>query len=74
MSEQAASSQRPSGERTNLKDAIGNMLRTDSQWFQNFDEQVLKPVFLDSTSSPMTNRDEGLNSNRDSPRFMSSRK
>lgn len=74
MSEQAASSQRPSGERTNLKDAIGNMLRTDSQWFQNFDEQVLKPVFLDSTSSPMTNRDEGLNSNRDSPKFMSSRK
>ncbi|QLG72831.1 hypothetical protein HG535_0D05400 [Zygotorulaspora mrakii] len=44
-----------------LRDAFGNIFRSDSQWFHNFDEQVLKPVFLDSSTQSV--RDSG----RDSP-------
>lgn len=35
-----------------LKDSFGNIFNSDSQWFHNFDEQVLKPVFLDSNPQP----------------------
>ena len=35
-----------------IKEALGNIFNSDSRWFQNFDEQVLKPVFLDNNSQP----------------------
>ncbi|CCF59895.1 hypothetical protein KAFR_0I01140 [Kazachstania africana CBS 2517] len=34
----------------NLKETIGNIFRSDSQWFQNFDDNILKPVFLDTNT------------------------
>lgn len=44
---------RVSLETQRLKDTFGNIFfNSDSQWFQNFDEQVLKPVFLDSNPQP----------------------
>lgn len=36
-----------------LRETFGNIFNADSQWFQNFDEQVLKPVFLDSNLRPL---------------------
>lgn len=39
-----------------IKEALTNIFNSDSRWFQNFDEQVLKPVFLDNNSQ--TNREE----------------
>lgn len=33
-----------------IRDKIGNLFASDSQWFSSFDEQVLKPVFLDSNA------------------------
>ncbi|CAI4057706.1 hypothetical protein SUVZ_02G5620 [Saccharomyces uvarum] len=41
---------RPSIDKRNLRDKLGTIFNSDSQWFQNFDEQVLKPVFLDNVS------------------------
>ncbi|CAI4038308.1 hypothetical protein SMKI_04G6510 [Saccharomyces mikatae IFO 1815] len=42
--------ERPSIDKRNLRDKLGTIFNSDSQWFQNFDEQVLKPVFLDNVS------------------------
>ncbi|KAL3235063.1 Endosomal/prevacuolar sodium/hydrogen exchanger [Nakaseomyces bracarensis] len=58
---------RLSFDRANLKDTIGGILTTDSQWFQNFDEQVLKPVFLDSTATPEAHKASNDNSAMNSP-------
>lgn len=58
---------RVSFDRANLKDTLGGILRSDSQWFQNFDEQVLKPVFLDSTATPEAHKNSSANSNIASP-------
>ncbi|QHS72636.1 bifunctional K:H/Na:H antiporter NHX1 [Saccharomyces paradoxus] len=41
---------RSSIDKRNLRDKLGTIFNSDSQWFQNFDEQVLKPVFLDNVS------------------------
>lgn len=41
---------RSSMDKRNLRDKLGTIFNSDSQWFQNFDEQVLKPVFLDNVS------------------------
>lgn len=41
---------RSSIDKRNLRDKLGTIFNADSQWFQNFDEQVLKPVFLDNMS------------------------
>ncbi|EJS42159.1 nhx1p [Saccharomyces arboricola H-6] len=43
-------SERLSIDKRNLRDKLGTIFNSDSQWFQNFDEQVLKPVFLDNVS------------------------
>ncbi|EHN02862.1 Nhx1p [Saccharomyces cerevisiae x Saccharomyces kudriavzevii VIN7] len=37
---------RSSIDKRNLRDKLGTIFNSDSQWFQNFDEQVLKPVFF----------------------------
>ena len=53
----------PSGstqEGNNLKESISTIFRSDSQWFQNFDDHVLKPVFLDG--KPQTNGPSAQNS------------
>ncbi|EDO18904.1 hypothetical protein Kpol_1023p73 [Vanderwaltozyma polyspora DSM 70294] len=39
----------------NIKESIGSLFKSDSQWFQTFDEQVLKPVFLDSNAQNSVN-------------------
>lgn len=41
-----------SPDRKNIKDSLGTLFRSDSQWFQNFDDNVLKPVFLDNSPQP----------------------
>lgn len=51
---------RSSLDKQGLRDAFGNIFNSDSQWFHNFDEQVLKPVFLDS--STQSTRESGRNS------------
>lgn len=44
---------RPSLDTQQLRETFGNIFfNADSQWFQNFDEQVLKPVFLDNNLQP----------------------
>lgn len=48
----ATSPSRISFDAQNFKETFGNIFNSDSQWFQNFDEQVLKPVFLDSNPQP----------------------
>ncbi|QLQ78342.1 hypothetical protein HG537_0A05890 [Torulaspora globosa] len=49
-----ASASRVSLDTQQLKETFGNIFfNSDSQWFQNFDEQVLKPVFLDSNLRPL---------------------
>ncbi|CCE65165.1 hypothetical protein TPHA_0K00310 [Tetrapisispora phaffii CBS 4417] len=34
--------------RPSIKESIGNIFRSDSQWFQTFDDHILKPVLLDN--------------------------
>lgn len=46
-------------DRQQIKETLGNIFNSDSRWFQNFDEQVLKPVFLDNNSQQFR---EGSNS------------
>ncbi|SCV01339.1 LAMI_0G10880g1_1 [Lachancea mirantina] len=36
-------------DRQHLRDTFGTIFKADSQWFTNFDEQILKPVFLDNS-------------------------
>ena len=43
----------------NVKESLGTLFRSDSQWFQNFDENVLKPVFLDSNPQYSNNDNNG---------------
>ncbi|CCK69391.1 bifunctional K:H/Na:H antiporter NHX1 KNAG_0C02800 [Huiozyma naganishii CBS 8797] len=38
-------------DRTNLSNKLSGFFNPDSQWFQNFDENVLKPVFLDANDA-----------------------
>ena len=40
---------------SNIKESIGGFFRSDSQWFHNFDENILKPVLLDSNIQDNTN-------------------
>ncbi|KAH3899484.1 probable Endosomal/prevacuolar sodium/hydrogen exchanger [Saccharomycodes ludwigii] len=40
--------------RQSFRETVGSLFSND-QWFQNFDEQVLKPVFLDQPTGGMTN-------------------
>lgn len=35
-------------DKTHLRETINTIFQGDSEWFTNFDEQVLKPVFLDN--------------------------
>ncbi|SCU94353.1 LADA_0G08042g1_1 [Lachancea dasiensis] len=56
-SEVTHSSPRLSLERQHIKETLSTIFSADSQWFTNFDEQVLKPVFLDNVgegSQPKT--------------------
>ncbi|CAL9730995.1 endosomal/prevacuolar sodium/hydrogen exchanger [Monosporozyma unispora] len=39
-------------ERENLRNKFNGIFRSDSQWFQTFDDNVLKPVFLDNADAP----------------------
>lgn len=41
-------SSRVSLDRQHLRETLTNIFSADTQWFTNFDEQVLKPVFLDN--------------------------
>lgn len=50
-------SPRISEDKHNLRESLSGVFKKDSQWFQNFDEQILKPVFLDNTNSPSPNPD-----------------
>lgn len=63
------STSRPSLDPQQLRETFGNIFNADSQWFQNFDEQVLKPVFLDSNLQPIKENGNGspapLDNNRD---------
>lgn len=45
-------------DRQQLRETLGNIFNSDSRWFQNFDEQVLKPVFLDNNSQPFREGDD----------------
>ena len=45
------------------RDKLGRLFNSDSQWFQEFDEQVLKPVFLDSSNADSPNRPATPNKN-----------
>ena len=49
--ERMGSSPRLSLDRQHLRETLGTIFTADSQWFTNFDEQVLKPVFLDNSGS-----------------------
>lgn len=40
----------------NIRGALGNLLRSDSQWFSTLDENLLKPVLLDSSAQRGTRR------------------
>ncbi|CCC70619.1 hypothetical protein NCAS_0F01350 [Naumovozyma castellii] len=53
----------PDGKQQPLKDKLGRLFNSDSQWFQEFDEQVLKPVFLDSSNADSPNRPATPNKN-----------
>lgn len=55
-------------ERENMRKKFGGIFRSDSQWFQTFDDNVLKPVFLDNPgntpSQTGTNSPSALGSRR----------
>ncbi|AET39187.1 bifunctional K:H/Na:H antiporter NHX1 Ecym_4108 [Eremothecium cymbalariae DBVPG len=38
-------------DRKNIRETLSNILQGDAEWFNRFDEEVLKPVFLDNPSS-----------------------
>ncbi|CEP63698.1 bifunctional K:H/Na:H antiporter NHX1 LALA0_S09e00496g [Lachancea lanzarotensis] len=63
-------SSRISLERHHLRETLGNIFSADSQWFTNFDEQVLKPVFLDNGAEGSQPR----NSESSTPNFLGSRR
>ncbi|AGO14108.1 AaceriAER308Cp [[Ashbya] aceris (nom. inval.)] len=63
-SRSASGSDQPMGrlslDRRNIRETLGNILQADGQWFNKFDERVLKPVFLDNPSaSPSNNNQSG---------------
>ncbi|AMD21613.1 HFL243Cp [Eremothecium sinecaudum] len=48
----------------NVRETVDHLFQGNSQWFNRFDEQVLKPVFLDNASlSPHSNSPQGNSNN-----------
>ena len=68
--EQPATNSRFSFDRSQIRSSVDKIFNQD-KWFANFDEQVLKPVFLDNPSDAPSRAD---NHSSDSPNFMSSRR
>ena len=61
---------RLSFDRSHLRDTVDKIFQQD-QWFANFDEQVLKPVFLDN---PSGSQPQSSHPNSNSPSAMSNRR
>ncbi|KAM3160565.1 Sodium/hydrogen exchanger [Lachancea thermotolerans] len=68
-SDTVQSSSRVSLDKQHLRETLSTIFSADSQWFTNFDEQVLKPVFLDSDNSQ-----SGKKSDSSTPNIMGNRK
>ncbi|SCV05643.1 LANO_0H12002g1_1 [Lachancea nothofagi CBS 11611] len=63
-------SSRLSLERQHIRETLSTIFSADSQWFTNFDEQVLKPVFLDN----VTDGSQSRKSDSSTPNFLGSRR
>ncbi|CUS23786.1 LAQU0S11e04258g1_1 [Lachancea quebecensis] len=68
-SDTVQSSSRASLDKQHLRETLSTIFSADSQWFTNFDEQVLKPVFLDSDNSQ-----SGKKSDSSTPNILGNRR
>ncbi|SCW02771.1 LAFE_0F13916g1_1 [Lachancea fermentati] len=58
-------------ERQHLKETLSSIFTSDSKWFTNLDEHLLKPVFLENPSS---SPGQGKKSGSETPNFLGSRR